>query len=327
MWYAWIVRPSFDIPAVAPAASEAFAAVRSLARASSENFPVLSALVPEAARDDLSAVYAFCRVADDLADETGSDDAARARSLALLGALREEVAMGWSGHARHPVVVALADTAARTGMPESLATNLIDAFEQDQRVLRYSTLDELVAYSRGSANPVGRMVLHLAMGNGGLRSITPQMLQMSDAVCTALQLTNFWQDVRRDLLERDRVYLPLAEMDLDANEIERAVRSARGEKGDGAISEAFAERYERAMSPLMARTWAMFERGRGLASLVPPEWSPVIRLFVEGGEATLARVQRAGASVLRERPSLGKGSKAWMVGRAWARAMWMRAAS
>ena len=167
------MKPSFDIPAVAPSLGEAFAAVRRVAAASSENFPVLSALVPEAARDDLSAVYAFCRLADDLADETGSDESARARSLSLLRALREEVARGWSGKARHPVVVALADTASRTGMAETLATDLIGAFEQDQRVLRYSSLDELVAYSRGSANPVGRMVLHLAMAEPASATVSP----------------------------------------------------------------------------------------------------------------------------------------------------------
>jgi phytoene/squalene synthetase len=313
------VKPSFDIPAVAPSLGEAFAAVRRVAAASSENFPVLSALVPEAARDDLSAVYAFCRLADDLADETGSDEAARARSLSLLRALREEVARGWAGQARHPVVAALADTASRTGMAETLATDLIGAFEQDQRVLRYSALDELVEYSRGSANPVGRMVLHLAMaepgagGRPGLIArtlITSTMLEMSDAICTALQL-----------LERDRVYLPLKEMGLDVAEIEGVVR------GEGEISPDFAARYERGMRPLLDRTRRMFEQGRMLPSMVPPAWAPVIRLFNEGGEGTLRLVERAGMGVLRERPSMGKGRKALMVGRAWARTLWMRAAS
>lgn len=324
------MKPSFDIPAVAPSLGEAFAAVRRTAVASSENFPVLSALVPEAARDDLSAVYAFCRLADDLADETGSDEAARARSLSLLRALREEVARGWAGQARHPVVAALADTASRTGMAETLATDLIGAFEQDQRVLRYSALDELVAYSRGSANPVGRMVLHLAMaepgagGRPGLIArtlITSTMLEMSDAICTALQLTNFWQDVRRDLLERDRVYLPLKEMGLDVGEIEGVVR------GEGEISPDFAARYEGGMRPLLDRTRRMFEQGRMLPSMVLPAWAPVIRLFIEGGEGTLRLVERAGVGVLRERPSMGKGRKALMVGRAWARTLLMRAAS
>jgi squalene synthase HpnC len=324
------VKPSFDIPAVAPSLGEAFAAVRRVAAASSENFPVLSALVPEAARDDLSAVYAFCRLADDLADETGSDEAARARSLSLLRALREEVARGWAGQARHPVVVALADTASRTGMAETLATDLIGAFEQDQRVLRYSALDELIDYSRGSANPVGRMVLHLAMAEreaGGRPGsivkilITSTMLEMSDAICTAMQLTNFWQDVRRDLLERDRVYLPLKEMGLDVAEIDAVVRGA------GEISPDFAARYERGMRPLLDRTRRMFEQGRALPSMVPPAWAPVIRLFIEGGEGTLRLVDRAGVGVLRERPSMGKGRKAWMVGRAWVRTLWMRAAS
>jgi squalene synthase HpnC len=265
----------------------------------------------------MAAVYAFCRVADDLADETGCDATARQRSRAMLAELRAEVARGWEGKARHPVIVALADCARRTGIEPGLCMDLIGAFEHDQQVTRYAGLQELLAYSRGSANPVGRMVLRLAMPGSARDQLPAAMLGMSDAICTALQLTNFWQDVRRDFLDRDRVYLPLAEMEIAEAELVGTVERT------GPADPAFARRYERAMSELITQTRAMFNAGRGLCDMMPRGWGPVISLFVEGGQATLARVEQAGVTVLQTRPALSRARKAMMVGRAWVRAKWL----
>jgi squalene synthase HpnC len=213
--------PEPQVAAPAVSLDEALAYVRGLASTHYENFSVLSSLVPRELRDDFAAVYAYCRWSDDLADETGADDAARARSEALLAWWRGELERCFADPAgygeqpgAHPVFTALAQTVRRHGLPAAPFHHLLDAFVQDQRVTRYQTWDELLGYCRGSANPVGRIVLHL----GGYPD-TPENAEryaMSDAICTALQLTNFWQDVRRDLLERDRVYMPTFETGLAA---------------------------------------------------------------------------------------------------------------
>src|SRR2546421_8089376 len=177
---------------------DSLAYTRWLATRHYENFHVVSFLLPKRLHQDFYNVYAFCRWADDLGDETGDTN----ESLRLLAWWRGELQAMAKGVVRHPVFVALAGTARQYQLPEILFDDLIKAFEQDQTVTRYRTFEDLFQYCRYSANPVGRLVLALC----GYRDAERQAL--SDATCTALQLANFWQDVTVDL-DKDRVYLPL----------------------------------------------------------------------------------------------------------------------
>lgn len=299
----------------APTLDEALGHVRSLATGHYENFSVLTGLVPEGLRDDFAAVYAYCRWSDDLADETGAGADARARSVDLLRWWRAEMdacfahATGRPGAEppRHPVFVALGDTIRRRGLAPEPFHHLLDAFEQDQRVTRYETWDDLLGYCRGSADPVGRIVLALA-GHRGDRPGDAERTAMSDAICTALQLTNFWQDVRRDLFKRDRVYMPRALTGLDAATLRGW--ADRAEDPEARVP------FIRAMRPLVERTNALFDAGADLPRLLDRSIAPVVWLFLAGGRSVLRSVERAGCATLWVRPTLSKGEKAMLVARA-----------
>ena len=188
----------------------AFRWCRARAGAHYENFPVASLLLPRRLRDPVAAIYAFAREADDLADEGEWPPAAR---LAALDAFATGVDAAAAGRpvARgddpyEPVWVALAETLRRHRLPVQLFHDLLDAFRQDVVQTRYANFGELMDYCRRSANPVGRLMLHLH-GNTGER-----LLAWSDAVCSALQLINFLQDIGQDACENGRIYLPQDEM-------------------------------------------------------------------------------------------------------------------
>jgi squalene synthase HpnC len=290
-----------------PTAGEARRQVRALAESHYENFSVLSRFVPPDVRDDFAAVYAYCRWSDDLADETGSDAAARERSLDLLARWRSQLigcfafARGESADPpRHAVFMALAEAIRRHDLADAPFHHLLDAFEQDQRVTRYETWDQVIHYCTRSADPVGRIVLMLA----GRRLDDPasaDLFRMSDATCTALQLTNFWQDVRRDLLDRDRVYIPSRDTGVTAERLcDWATRSE-----DPAARIPFI----RALRPLVERTRALFELGRPLPAALASPLSPVIWLFGAGGESVLRSVERIGCATLWTRPRLTASRK------------------
>jgi len=310
-------------PAEPVATDRAYELCHALARRRYENFSVLSALVPERLRDDFAAVYAFCRWADDLADEThrlptdsGSPptpELARARALELLAWWRTGLERCFAGDATHPVYIALAETVRRHRLPAEPFRNVLDAFEQDQRVTTYDTWDRLAAYCRGSADPVGRLVLTLA----GHRPpdedpATADLYRLSDKVCTALQLTNLWQDVRTDLLDRGRVYLPTAETGLTPDDL-RAM-AATPDDHDARV------RFIRALRPLAERTHALFHDARELPKIVDPAVGPVVGLFAAGGKRVLQKVLARGCTTLWERPRLPGYEKAVLVGLGWARA-------
>ncbi|EQD44589.1 squalene/phytoene synthase, partial [mine drainage metagenome] len=147
-------------------------------------------------------IYAFCRTADDLGDEVGDTQLA----LRYLSDFRQQAEECYVGRTRTAVFIALSETIKRHDIPKQPFLDLLSAFEQDQRVNRYETFEQVVDYCTRSADPVGRLVLYLA----GYRD--QQRQKLSDKTCTALQLANFWQDVRRDILERDRIYLPADSM-------------------------------------------------------------------------------------------------------------------
>src|SRR5579872_6029991 len=193
--------PEYRIPDKPPTLEVARAWCRRLAETHYENFHVASWFLPARLRPHFHAIYAYCRVSDDLGDEVGDP----AASLALLDLWGKELADCYQGIARHPVFVALAETIRACDIPKEPFADLLVAFRQDQTVTRFPTLDDVFAYCRYSANPVGRIVLYAC----GYRD--DERFALSDKTCTALQLANFWQDVRVDYT-KGRVYLPQEDM-------------------------------------------------------------------------------------------------------------------
>ncbi len=287
---------------MSPADARAWA--RRLANGHYENFSVLSSLVPERLRDDFAAVYAFCRWADDLGDEIGD----RARATELLAWWRRELDACYAGSPRHPVFVALRPTIERHGLPQRPFADLISAFEQDQVKDRYATWDELAHYCSLSANPVGRLVLGL------FAQATPERVELSDCTCTALQLTNHLQDVRRDLIDRDRIYLP-QEATHAIPEFEYRLR--RTCEQEFACDREFLAQYRAMLHPLADRTWTLFERGNALLATLSDEARPVVKLFGEGGQHVLRAIHHWNYETCVHRPRLGKLSKLRLVAKAW----------
>jgi phytoene synthase len=260
----------------------AYAECRRLARRHYENFPVASRLAPGGQRDALAAVYAFARYADDLADEPGVE-----RRLEKLAAWRELLRECFTGEVRHPVFLALQDSARRFHLSFDNFENLLRAFESDLSVNRHRDFSSLLAYCSCSANPVGRLVLELF----GHRE--PELMALSDCICTALQLANFWQDVAVDL-ERDRIYLPLEDLECFSYTLD----DLRGGRVD--------ERWRELLKLEIGRTRALFEQGRALPERVAPELRRQLRLTWLGGMSVLRKIESAGYDVFRHRPALSK---------------------
>jgi len=262
-----------------------------LARGHGENFSVLSGFVPSSLLDDFAAVYAFCRCADDLGDECGS----RERAVALLGWWRSGLEAIGSGRSSHPVFTALAPVMARHSMPLKPFLDLVSAFEMDQRVSRYATWDELIGYCRLSADPVGRIVLMLLD-----ESRDEAALAASDSICTGLQLVNHWQDVRRDFLERGRIYLPADAWQEELFAERLALTCQRGFAPD----RNFLSAYRATIRLLSERTWPLFESGGELLARLQPKHRPLIWLFREGGIQTLQLIESWNFETCLARPRL-----------------------
>ncbi|NDC64042.1 MAG: squalene synthase HpnC [Planctomycetia bacterium] len=292
-WLAGRVPATMDL-----AAAEAFC--RDVARLHYENFTVATRLVPSRLRQHLANVYAFARWSDDLADEAASPVAA----AAALADWRSRLDECFAGRPTHPVFVALAATVRETGLEIGPFADLLDAFAEDQafdraRVgVRYGTRSELLRYCRRSADPVGRIVLALE----GCHE--PDLVAMSDSICTGLQLVNFWQDIARDR-RAGRVYLPLEDMRRFG--VEEAALDAP--RANAAIVELLREEV----------AWARgcFDAGSGLERLGPRVLRPAIGLFLAGGRAVADCVERAGFDTLARRPALGKWTKFRLACRAW----------
>lgn len=264
----------------------AHAYCRHLARTHYENFHVGTWLLPARVREHAHDVYAFCRWADDLGDETGDRD----MSLALLDWWTERLDRAMAGSPDHVVFAALAPTIEAFDLPREPFADLIDAFIQDQRVLRYATHADVLDYCTRSADPVGRLVLHLL----GYRDAERQAL--SDRTCTALQLANFWQDVENDI-RRGRIYIPLEDMDrFGVNEEDLAMPAA---------NDAFRE----LLAFQVDRTREMFFEGAPLCDMVEGRARFDLRLFTLGGLAILDAIERRRYDVLSARPTVGKLAK------------------
>jgi squalene synthase HpnC len=284
-----------------PAAARAFC--RSLAAAHYENFTVATWLVPRRLRQHLANVYAFARWADDLADEAASPAAA----TGALAAWAEELDACFAGRPRHPVTVALAETVAETRLPLEPFADLIDAFRQDQVKARYANRAEVGDYCRRSADPVGRIVLGLE----GCRD--PDLVRMSDAICTGLQLVNFWQDITRDRLA-GRVYLPADDM-------------ARHGVSEAMLAETPAAPAVRSLlRDEVAWARSCFAAGERLPAVAPRSLRPAIGMFLGGGLAVADAIAAADYDPLSQRPTVGKVAKLGLAGRAFAAAAAGRAA-
>ena len=267
--------------APAPGLREAEAYCRRLARTHYENFPIASCLLPRRLHQPFFNVYAYCRWADDLGDELGDP----ARSLAALDWWRQELNACYSGHgqARHPVFVALAPTVRQFGIPRQPFEDLIQAFEQDQRITDYETFPQLLDYCRRSANPVGRIVLYLG------EAFNEQNAWWSDATCTGLQLTNFWQDVARDL-DLGRIYLPRE--DCSRFGYPREALRAR------VTNQAFLD----VMRYAVNRARGFLHCGLALTGRLPARLGVDVELFGRGGLLVLDRIERSGYRVWDQRP-------------------------
>ena len=276
-----------------------------LARSHYENFSVLTGLVPHHLRDDFAAVYAFCRWADDLGDEMGD------RGTELLAWWREQLDACFAGDVQHPVFVALQPTIARYDLPMTPFADLISAFQLDQTKLRYETWAELLDYCRLSANPVGRIVLMLFE-----MPREDQYTAPSDCICTALQLTNHLQDVRRDILDRDRIYLPSEMFPNDTFE-QRLIDSAK--QGWGVDQQILSESRE-IIKTCVERTWALFEQGEPLLDRLSSEARPVIELLAGGGCHVLRQVEQWNYETALHRPRLGPAVRLRLLAKAWWRA-------
>lgn len=269
---------------------EALAYTRWLAGVHYENFHVVSFLLPRRLRQDFFNVYAFCRWADDLGDEIPDT----AESLRLLAWWRGELERVYAGEASHPVFVALQGTVARHALPIEPFEHLIRAFEQDQTITRYRTWEDVLGYCRYSANPVGRLVLHLC------GYADPERQRLSDATCTALQLANFWQDVAIDLA-KDRVYIPLEALELHGCPL------------DDLFALKATPAFRATMREIVAKARKLFLEGLPLAGMLDRRLAVDIELFSRGGMRVLDKIEQQDYDVLSRRPAISKAERVGLL--------------
>ncbi len=272
-------RPRFSL-------AEAEDYCRRLTRWHYENFPVASLLLPRPLRQHFCNVYAYCRWADDLADEIGN----RQHSLDLLDWWLDELHECYQGRAWHPVFVALRRTVEQFGIPVEPFEDLLSAFRQDQLVREYATFEQLLDYCRRSANPVGRLVLYVC-GRAG-----PQNFAWSDSICTGLQLTNFWQDVRRDF-QIGRVYLP------------REDRQRFGYSDQDLAAQRTNDAFRALLRFEVDRAERFLRDGLPLVDQMPGRLQVDVEMFAAGGLRILERIRAIDYGVWQRRPVLTRGDR------------------
>ena len=277
--------------------TSAYAACERIARRHYENFPVASTLLPAAMRPHIAAIYAFARTADDFADEGTLAPADRlallddwGRRLASCGGGEAAVRPNPESRAPNPesdaVFLALSHTIRSCSLPVALFEDLLSAFRQDVVATRYATWADVLDYCRRSANPIGRLVLRVA------GHMDPRLDRASDAVCTALQLTNFWQDLERDW-QKGRLYVP-------RDDCER-FGASEADLGSRVMSAA----WRSLLSELAARTRRLFAEGRAVCDGLSGRLRFELRLTWLGGTRILDRLERTGFDVFTARPTLG----------------------
>ncbi len=278
----------YQTPEVRPTQADAQAWCAHLATTHYENFHVATFFLPAALRPHFHSVYAFCRASDDLGDEV-ADTATATRLLAQWRGMLHQC-FEHPEASRHPVFVALHPTVAACALPLQPFDDLISAFEQDQVVTHHASLASLEHYSRYSANPVGRLVLLMS----GYRS--EELFELSDDICTALQLANFYQDVVEDH-ERGRRYLP-ADVMAQFGVTDAQLAERRFDAAFGAM-----------MRVLVDDARARLMRGQRLIGLVDRDLAATLELFTNGGHAILDAIAAQGYDTLKARPVVTKGAK------------------
>ena len=290
----WNALPeSYRIPAIAPSLEDARAYCERLAKSHYENFSVATWFLPTRLRQHFYNVYAYCRISDDLGDEVGDPQ----QSLELLDQWEAELNACYAGSPRHPVFVALTETVKQFGIPQHEFSDLLIAFRQDQTVTRFETFDDILAYCRYSANPVGHLVLYLCGYSDAERQ------QLSDYTCTALQLANFWQDVFVDY-GKGRIYLPLEDL------------RRFGVTGEDIAQQRATPQFVTLMKFEVERARDWFTRGLPLVKMVSRELAIDLELFSRGGQEILNAIERQGFDVLKARPEISKSRKLLLVLRA-----------
>ena len=272
---------------LSPELAGAYRYCERLAQSHYENFPVASHLLPPEMRPHVAAIYAFARIADDMADEGTRPNEARIEDLRNWGArLDAVVASGSAGSgAHHEVFVALRHSIETCRLPVHLFHDLLSAFRQDVTVTRYDSWDDLLDYCRRSANPIGRLVLRVAGRD------EEALDRASDAVCTALQLTNFWQDLRIDW-SRGRLYLPAS------------LWRASGASESGLNADRLPQEWRIAVWEAAEYTRRLFDRGRAVCDGVPGRLKFELRATWLGGVRILDKLEASGFDPYWRRPKL-----------------------
>lgn len=278
---------ALTFPAEGDALSLAYSYCQRLAREHYENFPVASYLLPPSMRPHIAAIYAFARRADDFADEPGPDPGERLRLLQAWGARLDQPAapadVNQAAAGDDFIFFALQHTIRTLGLPRSLFHDLLSAFRQDVATTRYATWEDVIDYCRRSANPVGRLVLRVAGYDD------PRLDQQSDALCTALQLTNFWQDLAIDW-KRGRLYVPLEDRDR-AGALDADLDAGRMSRD-----------WQAALHPVAERTRALFDQGRPVCDGVRGRLRWELRLTWLAARQVLDNTQAIGFDVFNHRP-------------------------
>jgi hydroxysqualene synthase len=253
-----------------------------------ENFPVGSLLFPKKERKYIYSIYAFARTADDIADSGELNEKGKLHKLdemwlKLESIEKNEQVDDW-------IFIALSDTINKIGIPVREFKDLLKAFKQDSVKQTYSEFDELLEYSQYSANPIGHLVLYVS----GIKD--ENMLKLSDSVCTALQLANFWQDVSRDL-DIGRIYIPEVEMKKHNYNYDLLIR--REENND----------FIALMKSLVDRTKVIFENGKPLDAMLSGRLKYEFRTMYRGGMEILRKIEKLNYRVLTERVKINTTDK------------------
>ena len=279
---------------------EAYAECERLAQSHYENFPVASRLLPAAMRPHVAALYAFARTADDFADEGHRTDAERLRLLDDWSARLHACVDPEAADPSDRVFAAVGSTIRSCRLPVTLFDDLLSAFRQDITTHRYATWLEVLDYCRRSANPVGRIVLRIAGYDAA------ELDRSSDALCTALQLTNFWQDLGIDW-QKGRLYVPLEDI------------AACGADVNDLAGMRMTEPWIGALARVTGRTRSLFAAGRDVCDGVTGRLRYELRLTWLGGSRVLDRLEAGDFNVFTARPALRRRDAASLV---WAALRW-----